>query len=184
MPYELHSLISPADKDIALDSVIRNIRNREWRPVWATQGLLIYSLGAEFLDIISVRAISDPLGILSRGERVIDWFSFKDIAQGTAGQSIHSEVRINSALNISEQLIFDAIVTVSLGADDLATVNLESDTAIIWGAAAQCYWMLERSAPGQEASKYKSDRKEAVFQYNRLKIEPFISRKIQLDDPY
>ena len=179
MPYEVHGALDPAEKDAVLDAVIREVRIQEEQPLWSVKDMTIYSLGPEVLDVIDVRYYADPAGSLNRDEGRLTWFGLAKTATG-------QELRISEALPASYQLIYDAIVTVSLGAGDLATVNLDSDNLVIWGAAARCYWMLEQQAPGQEAGKYKERRAEAARKYSVLsaRFQPKIVRKIQLDEYY
>ncbi|MCK9602441.1 MAG: hypothetical protein M0R06_25570 [Sphaerochaeta sp.] len=179
MPFEVHGIISPADKDRAIDAVIRDVRYRQELAIWAIDQGHIYSLGADVLDVIDVRYFSDPTDSLSRGEGHPHWFRFEQTAS-------RNELRIAPSLLPSYQLVIDAILAPSLGAGDLATVNLPSDEWALSGAAARCYWMLEQRAPGQETSKYKERRQEAAREYTRLsnRFQPIIARKVQLDEPY
>jgi hypothetical protein len=179
MPFEVHGIISPADKDRAIDAVIRDVRYRQELAIWAIDQGHIYSLGADVLDVIDVRYFSDPTDSLSRGEGHPHWFKFEQTAS-------RNELRITPSLLPSYQLVIDAILAPSLGAGDLATVNLPSQEWAVAGAAARCYWMLEQRAPGQEAGKYKERRVEAAREYTRLsnRFQPIIARKIQLDEPY
>lgn len=179
MPYEVHGLLDPSEKDIALDAVIKDLRTKDEQTLWSVDSLRIYSLGEEVLDVIDVRYYSDPAGSLSRGEGRFTWFALAHTASG-------QELRISSALPASYQIVYDAILTVSLGAEDLATVNLLSNELVMWGAAARCFWMLEQQSPGQEAGKYRERRREAARMYTKLskRFEPKIARKIQLDEYY
>lgn len=179
MPYEVAALISPADKDRALDTVIRDVRIRQRLPIWAIDQGRIYSLGDEVRDVADVYYQSDPTGSLDKGESPIPWFRFDQTGSG-------NQLRIAGSLVPSQQLIVDALVTVSLGANDLATVNVPSDSWVLAGAAARCYWMMEQQAPGKEAAAYRQRRAEAANQYTRLsaRFQPFVTRRTMLDEPY
>ncbi len=179
MPFEVHALMSPSDKDRALDAVIRDVRYRQELALWAVPQGHIYSLGPDVLDVIDVRYYSDPTSSLDRGQGYPQWFKFEQTAS-------RNELRIEPSLLPSYQLVIDAILAPSLGAGDLATVNLPSDQWALAGAAARCYWMLEQQGPGQETSKYKERRVEAAREYTRLsnRFQPIIARRIQLDEPY
>lgn len=177
MPYEVHATIKPTDKDRALDAVIQNVRVRRELTIDAINGGHIYSLGPDVVDVVGVRYFSDPAASLDRGEHAVDWWKHEATGSG-------NELRITPALYGSYQLVLDAITTVSLGAGDLATVNLPNDEWILWGAAARCLWMAEQQSPGQEAGRYSERRKESAREYSRLssRFQPFVTRKIQLDE--
>jgi hypothetical protein len=179
MPFEVHGTISPTDKDRAIDAVIRDVRYQQELTIWAIDQGHIYSLGPNVLDVVDVRYYSDPANSLNRGEGHPHWFGFTQTAS-------RNELRIAPSLRASYQLVIDAILAPSLGAGDLATVNLPSDEWILSGAAARCYWQLEQKGPGQETSKYKERRQEAARAFSGLsaRFQPIISRKIQLDEPY
>jgi hypothetical protein len=173
MPFEVHSLLSPAEKDRAIDGAIQGLRVRQEVPIWGTDSLMVYSLGQEILDVLDVRYFSDPLGSLSQGEGMIRNWRYVTTATG-------QEIRLQSAIGASQQLILDAILTPTLGAGDLATLNLLDDEVVLWGAAARCYYLMEADAPGQETAKFKEKRQEAAFQYSKLNVGPFVTRKIQM----
>ncbi len=179
MPFEVHGLISPAEKDRALDEAIKDVRYAQELALWAIPQGHIYSVGDEVLDVVDVRYYSDPTDSLNRGEGHPDWFKLVRTASG-------NELRINPSLIASYQLVIDAIMAPSLGAGDLATVNLPSDKWALTGAAARCYWMLEQQSPGQETSAYKAKRAEMAREFTRLsaRFQPSVSRKIQLDAPW
>lgn len=179
MPFEVHALLSPAEKDRQLDNVIRDVRYRQEVPIWAIDAGCLYSIGPEIMDIIDVRYLSDPAGSLDTGEGHMDWWKYEKTASG-------QQLRVTPALSYSQQLIVDAVLAVSLGASDLATVNLPDDGLVLWGASARCYWLLQQRAPGQEASEYAAKGQQAATQYTRLsaRFQPMIAKKIQLDAPW
>jgi hypothetical protein len=179
MPFEVHALMSPVEKDRQLDAVIRDVRYRQEVPIWAVPNSHIYSLGPDVLDVIDVRYYSDPTNSLSRGEGHPDWFGYAVTGSG-------NELRVTPALVASQQLVIDALLCPTLGAGDLATVNLPDDKRILWGTAARCLWLLEQQAPGKEADMYRARRMEAAGEYTRLsaRFQPAVSRKIQLDSPW
>ena len=176
MPFEVHALLSPAEKDRQLDNVIRDVRYRQEVPIWAIDSGSVYSLGPEIMDIIDVRYLSDPTDSLSIGEHGMDWWKWEKVATG-------QYLRVAPALSYSQQLIIDAVLAVSLGASDLATVNLPDDGLVLWGASARCYWLLQQRAPGQEAGEYAAKGQQAATQYTRLsaRFQPVIAKKIQLN---
>ena len=177
MPFEVATLIPPTEKDIVLDRVIEQQRYRQEIALWSIADGQLYSLGPEIKDLIDLRYLSDPTDSLNQGEHAMQ--AWRVEATGSIRQ-----LRVNPALPASYQLVADAILAVSLGAGDLATVNLPSREAVLWGAAARCYWLLEQRAPGQNAAAYRERRQEAARRYSQLmaQVQPRgIARKIQLD---
>jgi hypothetical protein len=188
MPFEVHALVSPAEKDRALDEVIKDVRYHEVRYIDTIDGCYFYSLGEDvapdLADIFGVRYLSDPASTLNWGERPVHWWRF----EGYSNEIVDGlrYLHIWPALRSSQVLVIDAITTPTLGAGDLATVNLPSDEWILAGAAARCFWALEQRAPGQEAAAYRARRAEAARHYSSLsaRFQPVVTRKVQLDEPY
>ncbi len=180
MPYEVHRLVSPSDKDAALDAVISGVRELQERYYWSIDGMHIYSMNPTVdIDIVAARYYSNPNGSLDKGEGQFAWWKFVKTINA-------HELRVSPSMPASYQLVIDVIVAPSLAADDLATVNLESDDLVIWGAAARCYWMAGRGAPAQETALFDQQRREAAREYSRLSanFKPKITRKPQLDSLY
>lgn len=174
---EVHSMLSPVDKDRALNSVIRDVRVLREHPIWAIDNGHVYSLGDDIYQIHDVRYLSDPSDSLNLGEHKLRWWKYEVTATG-------NQLRIDPSLPASYQLILKALVAVSLGAGELATVNLPSEDMILWGAAARCYWMIEQSSPGQETAIYKARRAEAAKEYTRLamRFQPYRHQRPMLDE--
>ncbi len=177
MPYERHSLISPVEKDLALDTIIRDVRIKQELPLWSIPDGHIYSLGPEVLDIVGGRFFGAPTGSLARDVGSLDHYKLVQTASG-------QELRVSPSLPASYQLVLDAITAATLGAGDLATLNLPNINLVLWGAAARCLWMVEQNAPNQETERYKARRKEAALAYTKLaaRFQPKITRKIQLEE--
>lgn len=176
MPFEVSTLVDPADKDRALDAVIKDVRVTNEVPLWSVKDALTYSVGTDIYDVLGVKYFSDPTHSLDRGEHQIAGARFITTASG-------QELRIPSGLPASYQLILNAITAASLGAGDLATVNLPSDELVLWGATARCYWMLARKAPAQETKVYEAEGIKAAKQYSKLaaRFGVPITREPQLD---
>jgi hypothetical protein len=176
MPYELHALMPPTEMDQALTDVIADLRTYRELAIWATPESYIYSLGPDVLDVLDVRILTAPTGSLNRGEYPAGWWKTEQTAT-------RYELRIDAALLVSQQLLIGAITSLSLGAGDLATVNLPSDEWLLSGAAARCYWLLDQRVPGQ-VSAYGERRREMARRFTALsgRFQPVVSRKVQLDN--
>lgn len=177
MPFEVHALVSPAEKDRALDEIISSLRYRQEVAINAIVDGYIYSIGPDIKRILDVRYLTDPTDSLSLGEHGITWWKREVTGSGT-------QLRINKALEASHQLIIEALLEPTLGSGDLATVNLLREDVVMWGAAAKCIWLVEQRAPSQEAGRYKERRREAEAKYTRLarRFGPKIATKVQLDE--
>lgn len=179
MPYEIGTRLAAAEKDRALDAVIRDVRTRQEVTLWTRDGMTAYSLGAEVVDVLDVGVDADPSGTLGRRVTPVGWFGQRRTAAGM-------EVRIAPGVAGSCYLVLDALVRASLGASDLATVNVPSDDLVLAGAAARCLWLLEQDAPGQEAAVYRERRAEMAREYTRLarRFQPAVTRRVMPDEPW
>jgi hypothetical protein len=177
MPFEVHALLAPDDKDRCLDAVIRDLRVRQELPIWANANSHVYSLGPEVLYVLDVRYYTQPTDSLNLGEHQCPWWKVTPTATG-------HYLSVQPSLLPSQQLVVDAVLGLSLGAGDLATVNLPSDEWALSGAAARCYWLLGQQAPAQNAGDYKERRMEAAREYTRQsqRHQPAILQKPQLDE--
>jgi len=179
MPFEVHALLSPAEKDRAITDVVGLVRVRQEVPIWAVLQVEVYSLGPEVFDVLDARYFTDPSGSLGRGEGNLQYWRLVATATG-------QELRVTPSLVQSQQLVLDALVAASLGSADLATVALPDADWTLAGAAARCYWLLEQRSPAQESAAYRARRAEAAREFTRLsaRFQPTISRKQQLAAPW
>ncbi len=177
MPFEVHALLSPAEKDRELNGVVQKLRVQQELPIWGVQDLHVYSLGPEVLDVLDVRYFSYPLA--SRNEAQLTWYKLVSTATG-------QELRVSPSLEWSQQLVLDAVLAVSLGAGEQATINLPDQDWLLAGAAARCLWLVEQRSPGQEAAAYRNRRGEVAREFTRLsaRFQPKIAKKVQLDEPW
>ncbi len=173
--YELHGLLPPDEKDQCLTDIVGRLRVQQELPIDSVKDAVVYSLGREVLDVQDVRLFDYPVG--SRGaSAALKWWQLATTATG-------QELRIYPALEVSQQLVLDAITAATLGAADTATISLPSDDWLLSGAGAMAYWLLEARAPAQETARYRERRRELASQFARLssRFQPAVSRKIQLD---
>lgn len=181
--YEIHSLLSPAEKGRVIDDTLRRLRVRQEVAIWTIDDVQHYSLGGldfhNAEDVLNVRYFADPASSLNRDERNLQHWKVRLTGSGSL------ELRIVPVLAASQQLILDAIVTPTLGSADNATVNLPDDAWLLAGAAAKCYQLLTRGAPGKETRQYREFQAEAAMEFGRLsqRWAPQIDRPIGFDDP-
>ena len=188
--YEMHKLLSPTDKDTALDQTIRTLRVRREIAFDSVDGLHIYSLtgllgGAYVLTdprthVLNAYVYADPTASLNRAKRSLGHWAVVETGSGT-------ELHVSPALGASQQLAIDAILAVTLGASEVATINLPDAEWVLAGAAARSYWLIEQRAPGQEAERYRERRREAASRFTSLSARhaPAIERDLRgaFDDP-
>lgn len=177
-PFEVHSLVTPDEKDAILDRVIEKVRYQAQVNIWAVPDSHIYSLGPDIKDVIEVRYQTNPAGSLDRGEHLVPFFDWRRTGSGY-------ELFVSQALGASQRLVLDAVLAVSLGANDLATVYIPSEDWILSGAAARALWIAEQRSPGQEAGRYAARRGEVARQYSKLSARYMpsgLARRIQLGE--
>lgn len=181
--YEFASLLSAAEKDQAINDAIKRLRINQEVGVNTVDGALHYTIdGAAsphyIEDVLDVYYFSDPAGSLNRGETRLAWFDVKPTPTGT-------ELRIAPALGASQQIILDALLALTLGAGDAATINIPDERLVLWGAEAQCWDRLSKRTPGTATQQYQQFRDNAARQYSQLaaKFKPQVARRIQFDEP-
>jgi hypothetical protein len=177
--YEIHEMVSPDEKDLALDRTLRRVWSRQEVPIWAVNGQQQYSLGQSVGEIFDVYVYGNPAGSLDRGRGALSWW-------GEATTATGREVRVTPAPLASQQLILDAQVWATLGAADTATVNIPDVDWILDGAAAVCYEILGRRSPGQEAGAYATEAKRygRAWMAGQGRWLPAVTRKVELETPW
>lgn len=177
MDFEIHEIVPPADKDLCIDDVVRRLRVREELPINVVDGRTNFSLGYG-VDVLDAYYFADPTNSLNRDRRDFTW---KEMVRTASGP----EFRIDPPMASGMQLVLDAILTLTLGAGDAATINIPDERMVAAGAAAMAYWMLRRQTPGQESSIYKDMQHEAAKEFSRLaavnKVQ--VSRTVGFDTP-
>ncbi len=188
--YEIHQKLSPAEKDRALDAVIKDIRFEHNFPIWSIENGHIYSLGDDVLDVVDVKYYSNPTDSLNLGEHTPKYFRYERAQVGS------QYLLLDPSLPASYRLIIKALVTTSLQSaetfstngwtGDEATIYLPSDDWVLAGAMVRCLWNLEQNSPGQESTMYRGRRREMANMYTKLsrRFQPVVTRKIQLGESY
>lgn len=181
MEYEQHTLLPPREKDRALDRVLEQIAVRHEVRIPTVDSLTFYSLGAEIRDVLGVWYEANPTSSVNR-----DKGSFPNSSWKFARTPTGNEVRLAGALGASQHLILDAILSVSLGAADTATVNLPSKYLVLYGAEAQCWELLSKN-PGQTRTSYLDNAQRAARKYASL-LSRFDPRAVggpaRFEDPF
>lgn len=181
--YEVSSKLSAADKDLALDDTVRRLRVRQEVAVNSVERESFYPIdGAASpyaLDrVLDVQYFGDPTNSLSRQLRRLEDWRIVTTASGR-------ELRIKPALAMSLQLVLDAILIPSLGADDAATLNIPSDRWVLAGAAARCYDFQVQGAPGQQVDNLLKLRAGWAAEFSRLSalFAPNIEEAVRFHEP-
>ncbi len=177
--YEIHSLCSPDDKDVALNSTLEQVRIMREFPMWTIKDARQYVLSSNILDVFDAYYFHDPTSSLNREHLRLAHWKMRETMSG-------NELRIAPALDASQQIMMTALLSVTLGAADVATVDIPDEDWILAGAAARAFNILGAHAPGQEVKAYQERRADAARQFSRLssRFRPSYNRKVELDTPF
>lgn len=177
--FERHDSVPATEKNRALDEAIKRLRVRQEVPVAAVAGLQAYPLPAGVESVLDAYSFATPTATLDRGKTALAFWDVVATATGT-------EVRISPALGGSAQLVLDAITSVTLAAQEGATVNLPDERLVLFAAEAECWSYLVRRAPRGTADEYRSLRNEAARQYEALAraFKTPVDRPLRLSEAY
>ena len=184
---EIWQKISPSDADRYIDEAILQLRVRREVGILTASDANFYAVDTAasphtIKAVLNAYVFGTPSGATDRQRHDLTQEQIVTTATGT-------EIRLPHGLAGSQQLVLDAILQLSLGASDTATLNLGplyDEEAILWGAAARVYDALMHDSPGQEFGNYEKLNLRAVKQSNRLvrKGMPQIDAKIGFDSPF
>jgi hypothetical protein len=161
--WERHDLVPRSEKNRALDESVQRLRVRQEVAFNPDGSSAVYPLGTLPIadperDVLDCYYLAD---VANRDRRAFTWWGIANTATGY-------ELRIDPALGGSVQIALDAVVCLTLGAGDAATVNIPSERLVLAGAAARCYDLLAKRAPGTVAGTYTQRRDEAARIYSQL----------------
>jgi hypothetical protein len=183
--YERHEMLGGLDKNLALDDAVQRIRVRQEVGITTLSGAVFYDLDTaasphRIADVLNAYVWANPGDVADRGKRV---FSTPARVVPTA---TGVELRIDTALDLSHLLVVDALLELTLGAGDTATVNLPDERLVLAGAAAKCWDLLAQRSPGTQVAVYERRRDDASRQFSDLaaRYKPPTSRRLSLDDPF
>lgn len=159
--YERHTTLPPSEKDKAIDEAIKQLRVRREVVVAGVADLDHYPLPAGVEQVLDAFTYANPTATLDRGRAALRSFGVVETATGT-------EVRISPALGASQQLVLDAILAVSLGAAETATVSLPDERLVLFAAEAACWGLVARRAPRGTVGEYLRLQDAAARQYAAL----------------
>jgi len=165
--WELHELVDPRDKDRALDWAIDRVWLRQEVALTTVDGATFYSLGPEVGQVFDWWVHAAPTG---SGSRVKMTFVGQRPEIRLTGSG--RELRLEGALQASQQIVLDAEVRLTLGSLDTATVNLPNNAyeqMVLYGAEAQCWEMLaKRPSPAVDRRSIMLNAQRAAGAYSRL----------------
>jgi hypothetical protein len=161
--YERHDLVDPLEKNRAIDESVQRLRVRQEVAFNPDGSSAVYPLGTLPIadperDVLDCYYLAD---VANRDRRSFTWWGIANTATGY-------ELRIDPALGGSVQIALDAVVCLTLGAAEAATVNIPSERLVLAGAAARCYDLLAKRAPGTVAGTYTQRRDECARIYSQL----------------
>lgn len=164
--FEVSEKLSATEMDAAIDETIIEQRVRQEWGMASIDGARFYDVdlalsgsGYALHRPLDAYYFGAPDSSLNRERRDFNQHEF--VATGTG-----TELRIAGGLGASLQVVVDAILTPTLGAADLATVNLLDEEVVLWGAAMRCYDLLLQRAPSEEVKVYERRRLDATRTYH------------------
>jgi hypothetical protein len=176
--YERHDVLSGTEKNRALDDAVQRLRDRREVTIDTVADAHVYALPDEVALALGTSYFASPTATLDRQQRRLSRAEVVATATGL-------ELRIDPALGASQEIVIDAIVTVSLGAGDAATVNIPDERLVLYAAEATCWDLMVRKAPRGTADEYRRLRDEAARQYSLLakNFKVPVDRPLRLDNP-
>jgi hypothetical protein len=184
MEYERHEMLSPTDKNRAIDDAVKRLRVRREVALPTVEGLTTYTLdGAAsphtILEVLDAYYFADPASSLDRDHREV--ITARPVTTATGW-----ELRIDRGLAASQQLVLDAVLALTLGAADTATVNIPDERLVLYGAEAKCWDLVARQAPRAAADEYRKLRDEAARAYAQLaaRFKVPVDRPVGFEEPF
>ncbi len=156
---EVHMRLSPQQLNQCIDRTVSRFRFKQEVPINAITGAMQYNIdqavpGVAISKVMDVYYYSQPLATDNRGRQEFDWWGFDTTASGTA------ELRIDPSVASGNQIIMNAIVDMTLGSAEAATINIPHDEWVYAGAAMHALNLLIQQAPGQAAGELLQRRRE------------------------
>lgn len=182
--YERHDLVRPSEKDRAIDDAVKRMRLRREVGLPSVDGAFYYAIDfaatpaliVDESDVMDVYYYANPTNSLNRDRRQLDNWDVERTGSGL-------ELRIAPRLSGSYQIVLDALITLTLGSADTATINIPDERLVLFGAEAQCWHALAKTAPGTQRESYVKSRDEAARAYSDLaaKFKRPVERNLQFD---
>ncbi len=180
--FEVSELLSAKEKNLALDRAISRMRLRQEVTFPSIAGAKFYPIDGvaspnALAAVLDVKVYGNPGGTLDRDPRSLQWFQLVTTATGR-------ELRIDPPLGGSMAIAFDALIDLTLGSAEMATVNLPHEEWPLWGATAICYQAVGARAPGQEAGQFQRLQQQAAMAWDKLnnRFTPRITSRIMFED--
>ena len=183
--YERHDLIPSLDKDRALDDAVQRVRVRQEVGITTLSGAVFYDLDAaasphRIADVLDAYVWSDPSNTGNRDKRLFR------TAPRVVPTATGVELRIDTALDLSSLLVVDALLELTLGAGDAATITVPDERLVLSGAAAKCWDLLAQRSPGTQVAVYELRRDKAAQQFSDLsaRYKPPTARRLGFSDVF
>lgn len=181
--FEVHERLSAHELDLCIDEVLKEVRVQQEVAINALPGLQYYNIEAAasphtIVDVANVYFFADPANSTNRDRRDFSQFEIVNTGSGR-------ELRLPTSLAGSQQIVLDALLELTLGADDAATITLLNSDWVSWGAAAQAYHMIIQRTPGQESALLEKRRAEAARMFTKLsgRRQATRAQKLSFDAP-
>lgn len=153
--FELSRKLGAPAKDRHLDHALTKVRVRQEVGLPLTDGASHYALDSaasphRITQVLDVYAFADPSHSLHRAQR-------HTLGHRVVSTATGRELRVDGLLLGSGQLVVDALLALTLGPGEDATLNLPDDEGLLALAAGWCFEELARGKPGKEAEVYRAE---------------------------
>ena len=171
--------LSPYDLNLSIDRTVSRMRGRQEVVIQATDQAHYYTIdtaasGASVQKVLNVYYFAQATATTDRDIRYFWWWGVQTTGSGT------TELRIDPSVASGAQIVLDAIVDMTLGAAETATINLPHDEWLHSGALMHAYNLLVQQAPGQASGELRQNRAEWANQWRvaNAKYQPLVDRSM------
>ena len=181
--FEIYDRWTASELDRCIDQVIDEIRvNREVTfpgtynaNFYALAGVASPNTITDFNDVYYYMA-ADSTTNRQRG-------SFTNVNLMNTATGV--EMRTERLLVGSAVIAIDAVLALSLGSADTATINVPDEAWILWGASARAWHLLAQRTPGQDDKYILERRAEAARAFSAKSAinQVYVSRRVSLQTP-
>ena len=177
--FEVHPRLSPVQLHQCMERTVARFRARQEVAINAIDAAMQYPMDvaaspATIRKTLNVFYYARPTATDNRDKRYFRWWGPHITASGT------SELQVDPPVASGAQIVIDAIVDMTLGAAETATLNLPDDMWLHSGALMHAYNLLIQQAPGQSAGELAARRAEWGHQFRQFHANymPLIDRSI------
>lgn len=186
---EIHQRLSPQNLNLCIDRTVSRFRARQEVVLNPGDGIQQYQIDnaaspASVQRVLDVYYFANANATTDRDRREFRWWGIETTGSGTTELRIDPAIAGSSSIAPSgfpaNQIVMDAIVDMTLGSSETATLNIPHDEWVYAGAAMTAYNLLIQLAPGQAAGELQMRRREYAAWWRDVngKFQPMIDRSM------